>query len=253
MHQSRKNNCKYSITHWFQPIYHLKTNKILGHEALLRDAATPQISPVDIFRDAEKNNFLASLDLISIKSAWNSFEIKSGFIFINIFPSTLFEVDFLSWWDKHIPPTTYVVLELLENEPIRNWGGLKAIIKELQARNVKIAIDDMGAGYSFFQQWVELDADFIKLDRYFSKNLSTCQRKQKVVKSLIDLFSETTEIIIEGVEQKEDLAVIKELGIPYAQGYLLGKPHPINEIFIPPINYFHNKDSDLLCNLSARN
>lgn len=230
MSQNKENNCKYSITHWFQPIYHLRTNDILGYEALLRDASLLQVSPAEIFREAAKNNSLALLDLISIKSAWDLFGLKSNPLFINIFPSTMLEVDFASWWDMHIPPATNVVLELLENEPIRDWSGLKIITKELQARGVKIAIDDMCAGYSFFQQWVELEPDFIKLDRYFAQNLSTNLRKQKIVRSLIDLFSETVKIIIEGVEETEDLVVIKELGIPYAQGYLLGRPSPWENI-----------------------
>jgi EAL domain-containing protein (putative c-di-GMP-specific phosphodiesterase class I) len=103
---------------------------------------------------------------------------------------------------------------------------LKSVTKELQARGVKIAVDDMGGGYSFFQQWIELEPDFIKLDRYFAEDLSICSRKQKTISSLVDLLSGTTDIIIEGIETEEDLNIAESLGINYAQGFLLGRPSP---------------------------
>lgn len=218
---------KYSITHWFQPIYHLGNNNIIGYEALLRDNSLLQASPIDIFKDAESNGYRNILDLISIENALKKFKNKSSTLFLNIFPSTLLKKDFLSWWDIHVPQFIPIVLELLENEPIKNWEELKIVTEELKSRGIKIAIDDMGMGYSFFQQWIELNPDYIKLDRYFAENLSLNFRKQKMVKSLIDLFSDSTEIIIEGVEKEEDLVIAKLLGIPYAQGYLLGRPSPM--------------------------
>jgi len=222
----------YSITHWLQPIYHLKNNKVIGYEALLRDTSQLQISPIDVFREADKNGHRNILDRISIKTALESFKDESNQIFLNIFPSTLLERNFLSWWDAHASSSTPVILELLENEPVRNWGVLKKVTKELQARGVKIAVDDMGGGYSFFQQWIELDPDFIKLDRYFAENLSVSSRKQKTVRSLVNLLSDTTEIIIEGIEKKEDLNIAELLGIVYAQGFLLGKPSPRENFFV---------------------
>lgn len=226
MHQNVENEFRYSITHWFQPIYNLKSNNIIGYEALMRDASELRASPVDIFREADKNGHRNVLDRTSIKTAIDSFKYESDPLFINVFPSTLLEGDFISWWDNNISHPMPVVLELLESEPIGNWEVLKKITKKLQARNVKIAVDDMGGGYSFFQQWIELAPDFIKLDRYFAQDLSESSKKQRTIKSLVDLFSDTTEIIIEGIEKDEDLNTAESLGIPYAQGYLLGRPSP---------------------------
>lgn len=226
MSQNVENEFRYSITHWFQPIYHLKNNNIIGYEALLRDASQLQVSPVDVFREADKNGHRNILDLLSIKTALESFKDESSPLFLNVFPSTLLGRNFLSWWDSHVSSPIPVVLELLETESIMNWGALKKVTKELQSRGVKIAVDDMGGGYSFFQQWIELDPDFIKLDRYFAENLSLNSKKQKTVRSLVDLLSDTTEIIIEGIEKEEDLNIAELLGIPYAQGFLLGRPSP---------------------------
>ncbi|MHB8065733.1 MAG: EAL domain-containing protein [Ruminiclostridium sp.] len=230
MIQNEESEFRYSITHWFQPIYNLKNNNVIGYEALLRDAEL-KVSPVDIFREADKKGHRNILDLLSIKTALEAYKDETNPLFLNIFPSTLLEGNFLSWWDAQVQPVMPVVLELLENDPIRNWEELKTVTKELQDRGVKIAVDDMGGGYSFYQQWIELDPDFIKLDRYFAENLSVSSRKKKTISSLVELLSDTTEIIIEGIEKEEDLNIAELLGIPYAQGYLLGKPAPMENLF----------------------
>lgn len=228
--QTAEHGFKYSITHWFQPIYQLANNKILGYEALLRDASKMQISPIDIFKNAERCGYRNLLDMVSIKTAINAFGDDNNLLFLNIFPSTVLSRDFLSWWDIYVPKDTPIVLELLENESITKWEKLKTVTEELRARGVKIAIDDLGSGYSFLQQWIELEPDYIKLDRYFAEDLSTNTRKQKAVKGLTRLMSDHTEIIIEGIETVEDLGFAEILGISYAQGYLLGKPSPAENI-----------------------
>jgi len=230
MKQHEEAKLEFSITHWFQPIYHLKDSHIIGYEALMRDASQYSVSPVEIFRAADKKGLQNVLDRISIKTALEAYKDDENPLFLNIFPSTLMEKGFLAWWDTYGGERKNVVLELLENEPIRDWEELKSVTRQLQDRGVRIAVDDMGGGYSFFQQWIELCPDFIKLDRYFSENLSMSSRKQKTVSSLVDLLSETTDIIIEGIEKEEDLDIAKSLGIDYAQGFLLGRPSPLKEL-----------------------
>jgi len=215
------------ITHWFQPIYHLKDNSIIGYEALLRDASQAHLPPIKLFENAEMSGCRNILDMVSIKTAIHISQDQVQTLFLNIFPSTLLSQNFLFWWDDHVPADIPIVLELLENEPVANWIALKGITKELRERGVKIAVDDMGGGYSFFQQWVELDPEYIKLDRYFSDNLAADIRKQRAVRSITDLTANSTKIILEGVETIQDLKAAEFLGISYAQGYLLGRPVPL--------------------------
>lgn len=231
--EGQKKDINYSITHWFQPIFNLKNNSIIGYEALLRDTSGKNFSPINIFNDAKMKGFQDLLDLMSIKTALESFKDELNLLFLNVFPSTLLKSNFLTWWDMNYTGNVSVTLELLENEPIEDWEKLKKITKELQSRGVKIAIDDVGAGYSFFQQWIELEPDYIKLDKYFANCLSKNPRKQKIVGFLVKLFSDdSTEIIIEGVENEADLDMAELLGISYAQGYFLGKPSPLNELYV---------------------
>ena len=231
--EGKMKDINYSITHWFQPIYDLKSNSVIGYEALLRDASEKDFSPISMFNDAKMKGFRELLDVMSIKKALDCFREELNVLFINVFPSTLLKNSFLSWWDMNYTGNVPVVLELLENDPIDDWEKMKKITRELQSRGVKIAIDDVGAGYSFFQQWIELEPDYIKLDKYFASCLSKHPRKQKIISFLVKLFSDDSiRIIMEGIENEADLYMAEFLGISYAQGYFLGKPFPLSELYL---------------------
>lgn len=213
------------LVHLYQPIYQLETGKLLGYEALVRNTSLNKLSPLDIFLQAEQQGCRTSLDCQLLCKAMASFKRHEGHVlFLNVFPSTLLEPWFLSCWDNHPNLISPLVLEISESEPINDWKALKVIINELRKRGVKIALDDMGAGYSFFQHWVELNPEYIKLDSYYANDLSKSSIKQRILENLIKLFGDSTETILEGIEKEEDLNTAKLLGIKYAQGYLLGRP-----------------------------
>jgi EAL domain-containing protein (putative c-di-GMP-specific phosphodiesterase class I) len=216
------------LIHWYQPIKELDKDVVLGYEALVRTKTPRKFSPLDLFKQAENEGTRNYLDCQLLYKAANSMAHNSQYLlFLNVFPSTLLEEWFLPWWDENIIVNSHIVLEVSESEPISDWNKLKAVICELRMRGVKIALDDMGAGYCFFQHWIELSPDYIKLDSYYSLNLAQNELKQKVLKSLISLFYNDTEIILEGIETNEDLDTAKSMGITCAQGYLLGRPSPL--------------------------
>lgn len=230
------------LTHWYQPIFQLETGSILGYEALVRNnKPSYELSPMDIFKQAEQKDCRTTLDCQLLFKAMNSMRhISHNILFLNIFPSTLFEPWFLSWWNMHSTIVSSVVLEISESEPIGDWKTLKTIINKLRDRGVKIALDDMGTGYSFFQHWVELNPDYIKLDRYYAIDLAKNLLKQRILESLIKLFDGTTEVVLEGIETVEDLKIAKLLGVPYAQGFLLGRPYPWED-------FFTEEDFQMMC------
>lgn len=216
------------LTHWYQPIFQLETRNVFGYEALVRDKSPHCLSPVDIFKYAEKENCRNILDCQLLFEALNSMKkMNAGMSFLNIFPSTLLKPWFLPWWRENFTGNSSVVLEIAENEPVSDWNTLKGIINELRKSGVKIALDDMGAGYSFFRHWIELNPDYIKLDCYYAVGLTQSLLKQRVLGSLITLFDNSTEVVLEGIETTEDLETAKSLGVSYAQGFLLGKPSPL--------------------------
>lgn len=218
---------EYPITHLFQPICDIETKDIIGHEALLRDAVREDVSPTEIFDYAKERSCQSVLDLISIKNAVYAYKSNMKYIFINIFPSTLLREDFLFWWNMYVPSDIPVVLEILKREQIQSWNETKNIIVELRKKGVKISIDDMNINYASMKGWLDLDPDFVKLDCFYSRNLAEDIRKQELLKCIVDIFGEKTQIIIEGIENPKDLEIASSLGIHCAQGYFLGKPMAI--------------------------
>jgi EAL domain-containing protein (putative c-di-GMP-specific phosphodiesterase class I) len=219
------------LTCWYQPIYDLKDNILIGYEALMRSKMQYSLNPMEIFQTAESLGERTKLDrqlIIKAQQLFKGFENCN--LFLNIFPSTLLEEDFLDWWDRESGIAPLIVLELSEAEPIHNWKSIKYVLKELQMRGVKIALDDMGAGYSSLQCWIELEPDYIKLDRYYMMDIINYTKKQRVVESLIKLLGDSTQVIIEGIEDNAGLKIAEELGARYAQGYVLGMPSPINNV-----------------------
>jgi EAL domain-containing protein (putative c-di-GMP-specific phosphodiesterase class I) len=219
------------LTCWYQPIYDVKSNVLLGYEALMRDKKRITLNPMEVFQNAQllgEHNILDKHLIIKAQQLFRDFKKHS--LFINIFPSTLLQRDFISWWDKHSENIPNIVLELSETERIDDWELLKSTLEQLRKRNVKFAVDDMGMGYTSFQYWIELEPEYIKLDKYYLLNAVNNTKKQRIIEGLITLVENSTQIIVEGVEDTETLELVKGLGACYAQGYLLGMPSPINKI-----------------------
>lgn len=223
------------LVHWYQPICQIETGEILGYEALVRNKSLNKLSPLDIFKQAEQEGCRTELDSYLLFQAINSVSYTSN-LFLNVFPSTLLEKWFLSWWDEHFVTPAPLVIEISESEPVNDWKALKSVITKLRKRGVKIAVDDMGSGYSFFQHWVELNPDYIKLDCYYAAGLAENPLKQRIIEHLTKLFDGYSIIILEGIETEEDLNTAKQLGISYAQGYLLGRPSPWKSLSVQNYN-----------------
>ncbi len=95
---------------------------------------------------------------------------------------------------------------------------------------MRLAIDDSGAGYASFQHVLELDADIIKLDISLTKNIHAEPGKYSLAKALCAFAkSAGCSIISEGLETEEDLQALRKLGVDKVQGYLLGRPVPLQE------------------------
>lgn len=219
----------YPLTHWYQPIYRLESWTVLGYEALLRPLVQPEATPMLLFNEAQRQGHRAALDCLSLCKAWETAQFSSVYLFVNVFPNTLLEPDFLEWWDEHIPSSPSLVLELSEQEAVTDWAALRDVVGALRRRGVQFAIDDIGVGYASLRYWLELEPEFVKLDRYFTYRLAHDARKQRVVGGILYMLDGTpTQLILEGLEEPEDLAAAKYLGVPLGQGFLLGHPVPFS-------------------------
>lgn len=120
-----------------------------------------------------------------------------------------------------------VVIELSERYPMDNAEVLKARLIALKKRGFRVAIDDLGTGYSGLKLWSEIQPDFVKIDRHFVRDVDRDLVKKEFVRSVINLCERLgCRLIAEGVETVAELTLLRSMGIHLIQGFLLGRPNP---------------------------
>lgn len=222
--------------HHFQPILDINTNAVIGYEGLFR---TPIMSNLDsLFLTAKKEGWLYELDSLSIQKAVTTYQ-KAGFtkeegkLFINIFPSTLLNPKFPAFLRNNIKDeltiNQEVILEIVEHETITDYELLNKNIDQLREYGFSIAIDDLGNGFGDFKKIIELEPDYIKLDRFFSHNLNDSKKKQEIIKHILKYCERfNIRLILEGLETTGEIKTAKTLGVLLGQGYELGKPYVLS-------------------------
>ncbi|SER68547.1 bifunctional diguanylate cyclase/phosphodiesterase [Pseudomonas sp. NFPP19] len=217
----------------FQPIISLSERRILGYEALSRGPSnSPLHSPVALFAVARQAGRLSELEIASRQSACKRFSEQQlpGKLFLNVSPESLLEaahqpgrtLQLLE--DFGIPPSQ-VVIELTEQTPIDDFQLLQNALHHYRDMGFSIALDDLGAGYSSLRLWSELRPDYVKIDRHFIDGIHQDALKREFVGSILQIAKASrAQVIAEGIELTEELAVLTEMGVDLVQGYLLCRP-----------------------------
>ncbi|WP_166224975.1 bifunctional diguanylate cyclase/phosphodiesterase [Pseudomonas atagonensis] len=221
----------------FQPIICLSERRILGYEALTRGPSnSPLHSPIALFAVARQAGRLSELEIACRQSACRRFNEQQlpGKLFLNVSPESLLEAahqpgrTLQLLQDFGIPPSQ-VVIELTEQTPIDDFQLLQTALHHYRAMGFSIALDDLGAGYSSLRLWSELRPDYVKIDRHFIDGIHQDALKREFVGSILQIAKASrAQVIAEGIELPEELAVLTEMGVDFVQGYLLGRPqeHP---------------------------
>ncbi|PKG58729.1 bifunctional diguanylate cyclase/phosphodiesterase [Shewanella sp. GutDb-MelDb] len=217
----------------FQPICNISTYQVHGFEALSRGPEhSPLYSPVPLFKTAAHEGRLSELESLCRRISIQQFKniALSGKLFINISPKALLEPNHakgltLSLVQELGIHPSQVVIELSEQYPADDIDLLKSCLNHYRSQGFLTAIDDLGAGYSGLRLWSELAPDYVKIDRHFIDSIDSSPVKQEFVRSIVNLCQNLScKVIAEGIETEKELAVLKQLGIIYCQGYLLGRP-----------------------------
>jgi diguanylate cyclase (GGDEF)-like protein len=222
------------LTSWFQPIFSTSTGKIYGYEALAR-LADPQAdtgSIGDLFARAQAENLTPWLDMLCQENAFRravelGMQDSEAFLYVNVCPESLMYQDFSVESAGAVFSREKVVLEITEQEAIRNYDLFKQAVDGYRAKGYKIAIDDFGAGYGGLKMLSIIAPDFVKIDRHFISNIKHDSLKY----NLVDAFATVCHklgiaVIAEGIEQEDELATIIDFGIELAQGFYLERPLP---------------------------
>jgi EAL domain-containing protein (putative c-di-GMP-specific phosphodiesterase class I) len=128
-------------------------------------------------------------------------------------------------------PLDRLVLELTEHEQVEDYEALNAALLPARRRGLRLAVDDAGAGYASMRHWLLLKPDLLKLDLSLVRDVDSDAAKRALCLAIIT-FAHTTgmQVVAEGIETRRELATIRALGADYAQGYLLQRPAPLDEL-----------------------
>lgn len=217
----------------FQPVVRVDTLEVVAHEGLSRCAFAPgNISILDLLDLARMEGRLAELELHAARTLCSAFEAQAapGRLLVNlsahaILHDSLRPDDVLAALSSCGLDPARVTIEVTERDVVESPARLAHALGYLRAHGMRIALDDFGNGHSNFEMWNEIHPDVVKIDRYLINGLSRSAGRLAIVRSLCQVAESLgTDLVGEGVEDPADLRVMRDLGIPYAQGFLIGHP-----------------------------
>lgn len=219
----------------FQPIVSLRDGSIYAHEALIRGPQDTALHTPDALLTAaaqEGLNFeFENHCVIAACQRWGKL-VEAGRLFVNISAEVLVQIleqhgraALLELINGFGVLPRKLVFEITEYQRVADMDHLARVVRELRSAGVAIALDDFGDGRSSLRLWSQVRPEFVKIDKYFTKNLSQHADKLKTIQALqqIGALFETA-LVAEGIETEDDLRVLRDLGIECGQGYFLGRP-----------------------------
>ncbi|HEX7472940.1 MAG TPA: EAL domain-containing protein [Candidatus Limnocylindrales bacterium] len=218
----------------FQPIVDLARDTVLGYEALTR--FTDGMSPDARFGEAFAVGLGTELEVATLGAALDAADgLPAGaWLNVNVSPALLVAGKplrkLMRGRERHL------VLEVTEHVPITDYGAFRSALAAL-GPNVRLAVDDAGAGFASLRHILELRPAFVKLDRWLVAGLESDAARRAMIVGL-QHFARATgcRLIAEGIETEAELKALRSLGIRLGQGYLLGRPMPAEELRVarPP-------------------
>ena len=212
----------------FQPVVVLATGERAGYEALARFPSVPGERPDAWFRNAAKVGLADELELLAVRTALAELDRlpPACFISINLSPAVLGNPRLLDLVDAADPER--VILELTEHAIVEDYHAFGAAVAPLRARGVAMAVDDAGAGYASLRHILNLRPGLIKLDMSLTRDIQADPARRALANGLQGFArSLEAQVVAEGIETEHELEALRELGIELGQGYLLGKPAPL--------------------------
>jgi len=220
-----------TVVPYFQPIYTLENLKLFGLEVLSRPQTTGKLAnPEELFKAALRFGLYYELEMIvwskAIEEALKNFDHEH--LFLNCSPylieSDKFEAVKEIFYTLGMQ-ARHVFLELTERAGITEQNKFYEHLSSYRQHGFKIAIDDVGAGYSSLESIVQTKPEVVKIDRHIVAGLTSDLFKRSIVKLIVAFCKENGIICIaEGIETKKDLEVLMDLGVQMGQGYYLYKP-----------------------------
>jgi len=226
----------------YQPQIELRTGRIIGFEALVRwnHPTRGLIPPLDFIDIAERIGFIMPLGQWVLETAcrqaiaWREMGLPHFQMAVNISSSHFQDPGFVDMVEKTLAdsgfPGTYLELEVTESVTQPTIDNL-SVFDRLKKMGVKIAIDDFGTGYSSLASLKHLPIDHLKIDRIFIIDMLQDPKSSILLGTIVGVAHALGQTVIaEGVEEADQVKVLKAIGCDVIQGYYFSKPVPAQEI-----------------------
>ena len=208
----------------FQPIVDMRTGATFAHEALVRCRRPEYQAPPVLFQHAVTENACGRLGRLIRDVAFQT--CGDVPLFVNLHPEELNS----RWLVRPDDPLCFhgapVYLEVTESAAFTHFELCMSVLRELCRRTgAQLVVDDFGAGHSNLERVVDLEPSIVKLDLALTRGIHGHKRKQAVVRHVVNLCKELgARVVAEGIETIDELSCARDLGVDFAQGYLLARP-----------------------------
>jgi len=212
----------------FQPIVWWSRRQVFGYEALVRTNEAHLPHPGKLFEAAERLDRVRDVGRrIREVAARAVLPDDTSWLFLNLHPQELSDPQLIARSAPLQPMAERVVLEVTERASIAEVPDARTHIAALRRSGFRIAVDDLGAGYSGLSSFALLEPEVAKLDMGLVRDVQLYPTKQRLIRSMCNLCREMgMPLIAEGVETEDERDVLLGLGVDLFQGYLFARPGP---------------------------
>lgn len=211
----------------YQPIVRASDYGMFAYEALCRPTGGLFKSVPELLRAASDAGRVWDLSraLRQVAAAPIRDLPPNALMFINLHPHDLNDEQLINGESFLVPWAERIVFEVTETEHLGDLDRARALLEQLREMGFKVALDDLGSGYSGLNCLASLAPDFVKLDMELIRGIERDNRRARLVRHFLEFCAgEGLAVIAEGIETAAELYTVVELGVPLVQGYALARP-----------------------------
>jgi EAL domain-containing protein (putative c-di-GMP-specific phosphodiesterase class I) len=208
----------------FQPIVDMHSLDVFAYEALTRCAKAEFKNPAKLFERAAVEGCCGRLGRMVRDVAM---PLCTGYqVFLNAHPEELQQPWLVRPDDPLYGHEREVFLEVTESVPFTHFELCRDVLRDLRRRaNVRVVVDDLGAGYSNLKYISDLSPDIVKLDRDLVAGVVSGSRAHKLVRGIVRLCMDLdARVVAEGIETEAEFLALREAGVHFGQGYFIARP-----------------------------
>lgn len=221
---------KKQVRYAFQPIVDARTGEIFAYEALMRSTSEHLENIGQIMKFAKTQSRLTDIEIITFEETLRIFsenldKFKDRNLFINSIANVALpqeRIDFISVEYRHV--LNRLVIEIIEQEDIED-NSLKIKQNFKKDYGCKMAIDDYGSGYSTQTWFLQVHPEFVKIDMTLTRGIDKDFERRAILENILSYSQKMNiKVLCEGVETRDEMTTLIEMGVDYLQGYYLSKP-----------------------------